>query len=253
MTSENTKVGSIQTTVTIIEGLRDLERAGVSELAEHLDLPTSTVFDHLQSLENNEFVVNGSDGYRVGTRFLGIGGHAREQDPLYQVAEPEIQKIAHQTGEHANLVIEEFGKGVFYAIAEGEDAFQLDTYIGKEVPLSTTAAGKAILGEFSDEKIHDILDEHGLPTVTEHTVTDRGKLLEEIEEYRDRGFAIDDEERIPGVRCVGTAITDDDGDVLGAISVSGPKSGMQDERFLDEIPDLVLRTANVIEVNMKYQ
>lgn len=253
MPEQDTRVGAVQTTVTIIEALRNLERAGVSELADHLDLPTSTVFDHLRTLESNGFVVSGPDGYQIASRFLEIGGYTREQDPLYQVAEPEIQKVARQTGEHANIVIEEFGKAIFYAKAEGEDAFQLDTHVGKQVPLSTTSAGKAILAEFSDEKIHDILDEHGLPSITEHTVTDQEKLLAEIEECRDRGFAIDDEERIPGVRCVGAAITGDDGDVLGAVSVSGPKSGMQDERFLEEIPDLVLRTANVIEVNMKYQ
>lgn len=253
MAKQGTQVGAVQTTVTIIEALRDLEGAGVSELADHLDLPTSTVFDHLRTLEANGFVVSGPDGYRIGTRFLEIGGYTREQDPLYKVAEPEIQKVARQTGEHANLVVEESGKAVFYAKAEGEDAFQLDTHIGKQVPLSTTSAGKAILSEFSDERIHEVLDEHGLPAVTERTVTDREELMAEIKECRDRGFAIDDEERIPGVRCVGAAITADNGDVLGAVSVSGPKSGMQDERFLEEIPDLVLRTANVIQVNMKYQ
>lgn len=253
MTEQNIPIGSVQTTVNIIEELRDLERAGVSELADHLNLPTSTVFDHLRTLENNGAVVSGPDGYRVGTWFLEIGGNARKRNHLYQVADPEIKKLARNTGEHANLVIEEFGKGVFYAIAEGEEAFQLDTHVGKQVPLSTTSAGKAILAEFSDETIYDILDEYGLPAVTEHTITDRKELLEEIEECRDQGFAVDDEERIPGVRCVGVPITTDDGNVLGAVSVSGPKSGMQDERFLEEIPNLVLRTANVIEVNMKYQ
>ncbi|GGL38609.1 transcriptional regulator [Halarchaeum grantii] len=252
MPTQDAPIGSVQTTIDIVEALRDLDGAGVSELATHLDLPTSTVFDHLRTLEQNEFVTSDDDGYRVGSRFLEIGGYARKQDPLYQVAEPEIQKIAHQTGEHANLVVEDFGKAVFYAKAEGEDAFQLDTHVGKRVHLSTTSAGKAILAEFDDETIHDVLDEHGLPAVTEHTVTDRDVLFEEIEECRERGFAVDDEERIPGVRCVGAAITGDDG-VLGAVSVSGPKSGMQDDRFLEDIPDLVLRTANVIEVNMKYQ
>ncbi|MGB9965641.1 IclR family transcriptional regulator [Halobacterium hubeiense] len=253
MPNQQAPIGSVQTTMRIIEALRDLECTGVSELAEHLGLPTSTVFDHLRTLENEGFVTSDDDGYQVGARFLEIGGYARKQDPLYAVAEPEIQKVAHQTGEHANLVIEEFGKAVFYAKAEGEDAFQLDTHVGKHVHLSTTSAGKAILAEYPDEKIHAILDEHGLPEVTEHTVTDRDQLFEEIEECRERGYAIDDEERIPGVRCVGAAITGDDGRVLGAVSVSGPKSGMQDERFHQEIPDLVLRTANVIEVNMKYR
>jgi len=253
MGTQDIPVGSVQTTIKIVESLRDLDGAGISELADALDLPTSTVFDHIRTLERNEFVVSDDDGYHIGSRFLELGGFTRKQDVLYQVAEPEIQKMAHQTGEHANLMIEEFKKGVFYAIVEGEDAFQLDTYIGKKVHLSTTAAGKAILSELSDEEINTVLNEQGLPAVTEHTITDRERLYEEIETCRERGFAIDDEERISGVRCVGAAITDNSGGVLGAVSVSGPKSGLQDERFRKDIPDLVLRTTNVIEVNLKYR
>lgn len=253
MTTHDAPIGSVQTAATIIEALQELGCTGVSELADHLDLPTSTVFDHLRTLESEGFVTSDAAGYRVGARFLEVGGYTRKQDPIYDVAKPEIKKMAHQTGDHANLVVEQGGQAVFYAKAEGEDAFQLDTHVGKHVHLSTTSAGKAILSEYSDEKIHAILDEHGLPEVTEHTATDRDQLFEEIGECRERGYATDDEERIPGVRCVGASITDDDGDVLGAVSVSGPKSGMQDERFHDVVPNLVLRTANIIEVNMKYQ
>jgi len=253
MSTLDVPIGSVQTTVRVIEALTDVDGAGVSEIAAYLDLPTSTVFDHLQTLERNEFVVGGDDGYRVGSRFLEIGGHVRKHDPLYQVAEPEIQKVANRTGEHANLVVEEFGRAVFYAKAEGEDAFQLDTHVGKTVNLSTTAAGKAILAELDDEDVRAVLDKHGLPAITDRTITDRDRLFEALAGVRERGFAFDDEERIPGVRCVGAAITGEDGDVLGSISVSGPKSGMQDERFREEIPALVQRTTNVVEVNMKYR
>lgn len=90
-------------------------------------------------------------------------------------------------------MIEECGKAVFYAKAEGEDAFQSDTHIGKQVPLSTTSAEKAILAELPDERIRDILNEHGLPEATEHTITSRENLMAEIEECRDRSFATDDE------------------------------------------------------------
>lgn len=253
MAPRDAPIGSIQTSVTIIEALREHGCIGVSALADGLDLPTSTAFDHLRTLEESGFVIRDDDGYRIGARFLEIGGYVRQEDPLYQVAEPEIQKIADRTGEHANLVVEECGNAVFYAIAEGEDAFQLDTHLGRRVHLATTSAGKAILAASPDEHIEAIVDEHGLSAVTEHTITDRDRLFEEIEVCRERGYAIDDEERVPGVRCVGAAITDEDGDVLGAISVSGPKSGMQGERFHQELPDLVLRTANVIEVNLKYR
>ena len=253
MATDDAPVRATQTTIRVIRALRELDSAGVSAVAEHLDVPTSTAFDHLRTLEQNEFVRREGDEYVLGSQFLEIGGYCRSNDHLYKIAEPEIQKMAHKTGEHANLVIEEFGQGVFYAKAEGEDAFQLDTHVGKRVHLQTTGAGKAILAELPDERVEEIIDTHGLPRITENTITDRATLFEELDTVREQGFATETEERIQGVRCVGAALTDGDGDVLGAVSVSGPKSGMQDERFFEDIPELVLRTANVIEVNMKYQ
>lgn len=246
-------VQTTRTTIRVIEALQELDTAGVSEIADHLDIPTSTVFDHLQTLQQYEFVTSDRDGYSLGTRFLRIGGYCRRNNNLYQTAQPELRKIARKTGEHANLMIPEFGKGVFFAKVEGEDAFRLDTYVGKRVGLQTTAAGKAILSTLPTEEVKEFIEQHGLPEVTENTITDEKALFEELDVIRERGFATDDEERIRGVRCVGAPLMDNSNEVMGAVSVSGPKSGIQDARFEEEIPNLVLRTANVIEVNLKYQ
>lgn len=253
MATNDAPVQAAETAIRVVEALRELESAGVSAVADHLGMPTSTAFDHLRTLERNEFVRKEGSDYVLGSRFLEIGGHCRSNDPLYRIAEPEIGKLARETGEHANLMIEEFGRGVFYAKTEGEDAFQLDTHVGKRVHLQTTSAGKAILAELPDERVNGILDTHGLPAVTENTVTDRAALLEELDAVREQGFATDTEERIEGVRCVGAAITDGDGAPIGAVSVSGPRSGMRDERFFEDVPERVLRAANVVEVNLKYR
>lgn len=253
MTAENKPVRAVQTSIRIVKTLRDLGSAGVTEIADRLDIPTSTTYDHLRTLEQNEFVRKSGDQYLLASRFLEIGGYCRKENRLYNVANPEIEKLAHQTGEHANLMIEEFGRGVFYAISKGQDAFELDTHIGKRVHLQTTSGGKAILAGLPDEQVREIIDTHGLPAITENTVTDRDVLFDEIESIRDQGYALDKGERIPGVRCVGAAITDDDDEAIAAVTVSGPESGMQDERFSEELPEMVMRTANIIEVNMKYQ
>lgn len=253
MAKSSSPVRATATTIRVVEALQELDGAGVTDIADRLDVPTSTAFDHLRTLERHEFVVKRDDKYEIATRFLEIGGYARSNNALYQIAEPEIQKLAHKTGEHANLMIEEFGRGVFLSKAKGEDAFRLDTHIGKRVNLQTTALGKAILAELPRERIDEIIETHGLPEITEHTITDRDRLFEEIEEVREQGYAVDDEERIHGVRCVAAPINDDGGDVIGAVSVSGPKSGMRGKRFNEEIPEMVLRTANVIQVNLKYQ
>lgn len=244
-------VKSTRVSIAVVEALQRLDGAGVSEVSKYLETPKSTVHDHLRTLEQLELVVNEDGVYKTGTRFLEFGGYARQQMKVFEVAKPEVKKLAQQTGEHSNLMVEEHGRGIFLYKAEGTDAVQLDTYSGYRVHLQTTALGKTILAHMPEERATTILEHHGFPKVTGRTITDIDELWEEFETIREQGYARDVEERVRGMHCVAAPILRNE-DVLGAVSVSGPKSRMQGKRFEEEIPRQVLRTANVIEVNMAY-
>jgi len=247
-------VKATRRTFEIIEALKTLDNAGVSEMAAELDMAKTTVFEHLETLSQLGYVVknSGSGQYQLGTEFLELGGYVRNQMKIYNVAKPEVQDLAEETGEHANLMVEEHGLGTFLYKSEGSNAVQLDTYDGHRVHLQTTALGKAILAHLPKARVVEIFDQHGLPKITENTITDRDSLLEESQEIRDSGYATDCEERVEGMWCVAAPIVSNDGEVYGAVSVSGPKSRMQGDRFEQELPDKVTRTANVIEVNLTY-
>ena len=245
-------VEAAKTTFMIINALRELDGAGVSELADRLDKPTSTIHDHLQTLEGEQYLINNDGTYRVGTRFLELGEKVRNRKKVYNVARPEVNELAEKTGEHANMMIEEHGLGVFLYKARGSNAVELDTHAGMRVPLQTTALGKTILANRPREEVERIIDRYGLPQITEQTITDREDLFEVLEEVRERGYAYDDGERVAGMRCVAAPITDSDDRAIAAVSVSGPKSRMLGEIFSEEIPDMVLRSTNVIEVNLTY-
>ncbi|SNZ15185.1 transcriptional regulator, IclR family [Natronoarchaeum philippinense] len=250
--TEEVPVKAAKTSFEIINTLRELQGAGVSELADKIDKPTSTIHDHLRTLENEEYLVKKDGEYYVGTRFLGVGEQARSRYKVYPIASEELDTLAEQTGEHTNLMIEEHGKGIFLYKARGPDAVQLDTHAGMRVHLQTTSLGKSILAFRPREEVESIIDRHGLPAVTEKTISDRGELFDELDQIRERRFAYDDEERVKGMRCVAAPITNEEGRAIAAISVSGPKSRMRGETFREEIPELLLRSANVIEVNLSH-
>lgn len=245
-------VEAAATSFRIIEALRNLGGAGASELANHLDMPKSTVYDHLQTLTDIKYLVKDEGTYYVGAQFLSLGGYARSQMKLYRVAASELQKLAEQTGEHVNLMIEEHGRGIFLQKIKGEDAVELDTYVGMRVYLQTTSLGKAILAHLPERRVDEILEMHGLPRITENTITDPAELKRELAEIRERGYAVDNEERVEGMRCVGAPILDSTENAIGAVSVSGPVSRLDEEKFTTTMPKKVLSTANVIEVNMTY-
>lgn len=252
MRKNNARIKSTKISFDIIDILRELDGAGVSEIAGRIDMPTSTIHDHLKTLEAEEYLISENGTYRIGARFLELGEQARSRMKVYKLARPEVDKLAETTGNHSNVMIEEHGRGIFLYKAKGADAVSLDTHAGMRVYLHTAALGKAILANRSQDEVQSIIDQHGLPEITGKTITDSAQLFEELEEIQERGYAIDDEERVLGMRCVAAPITNNNGRAVGAISVSGPKSRVQGEYLNETLPDLVLQSSNVIEVNLTY-
>ncbi|WP_424006869.1 IclR family transcriptional regulator [Haloferax denitrificans] len=246
------RVETSRKTIRVLDALREHGSSSVTFLARELGMNKSTVHNHLSTLEAEKFVVRDGTDYELSLRLLGFGGYVQHRHPLYQVAKREVHRLASQTGELANLMVEEYGQGVYLASEQGERAVDLDIYPGLRRPLHAIGLGKAILAHLPSERVDDIIEEHGLPAETDQTITDRAELDAQLATVRDRGYAVDNEELIRGLRCVGAPIVAKDGTVLGAISVSQPVSRMNNERFTDEVPDIVQSAANVIELHTNH-
>ena len=240
-------------TVRIVETLKEMDGARVTELANELDLSKGTVHDYLSTLREHNYVVKEGEKYYIGLGFFELGDYARDRLHIYHVAKPEVQKLANETGELANLLYEEHGLGVYLYRARGENAVTLDTHTGKRRYLHNTALGKAILAHLPEERVKEILSRHGLPKETERTITDRDELRAELEAVQERGYAYCNQERVEGLQCVAAPLVSRaDGHILGAISIAGPTTRMTDERVKEEIVEKLLRAANVIEINVNY-
>lgn len=248
----NNPVKSVVTTFEILQTLRRLDGAGVTEVADRLDLPKSSVHNYLSTLKQEEYVRKEGSEYYVGLRFLDLGRYARQRDDLYQTARPELEALADETGELVNLLVEEHGRGVYVCRERGDQAVNVAASTGNRVSLHATGLGKAILAYLPEERVDEIVDEHGMSAETEYTTTDPRELKDELDDIRDRGVAFDREERLGGLHCVAVPLKDQSNAPIGAISVSGPKSRMTDDRFESELPERLERAANVIELNLTY-
>lgn len=251
MAGNGTTLTSVERAFAIVDYLREAERAGVTDVAEALDIPTSTAHTHLNTLEQLGYIVKEDGNYHVGLRFLELGERARNRRKIYDLARGEVEQLANETGELAGMMIEEHGQGVYLHRSRGDQAVLADTRAGKHVHLHSRAAGKAILAHLPAERVTEIIEEHGLPRETSQTVTSRSELDAELEQIREDGYAIDDGEQLDGLRCIGAPILSD-GYPVGALSVSGPKGRIRGDRFKQDLPELVTSTANVIEVNISY-
>lgn len=248
-TSENT-IQSVETSFEIIELLRRLNGAGVTEIAERLDIPVSTTHNHLSTLRQKGYVSKSDSEYYVGLKFVYLGDHAKNRLDIFSVGEQYIEQLAEKTGEVANLMVENGGFGIYLKVARGDDALNLESYSRSREYLHCTAAGKAILAFEPEQKINNVIDTRGLIEFTERTITTREQLDEDLEQIRDDGYSFDDEERLDGLRCVAAPLLREEEDVLGAISVSGPTTRMNRDRFREELPEIVYNTAKAIEIEM---
>lgn len=246
-------VKAVGTTASILEKLAELERAGVTELASHLDITKGTVHNHLTTLEENELVVKDEGQFRLGLRIFEYGEKTKNQYEICEVAKPEVDKLAEETGELGNILVEEHGRGIYLYRAKGENALTLDTGIGSRVYLHQTGLGKAILAHLPKERVDEIIDQHKLESSTENTLTTRDALFEDLEQIRDQGRAIDAEERAEGISCVAAPIITNDGTVRGAVSVAGPASRMRGDYLESTVTDMVERAADVISINLSYK
>jgi len=246
------RIVAVEKTMSIVEALSGQGSMTVSDLSDHVGLPASTVYYHLQTLEQNGYVKKRNSKYELGLQFLEIGHRVREQKQLYRVAKPKLQELVKVTGEMCNVMIEENGLGYHVVRLQSMDAVWADPRIGDPGVLHCRALGKAILACLPDDRVEKIIEEHGFVEMTENTITDTETLFDELETIREEGVAFDDEERMLGVRCVAAPIKSSDGRPLGSISVTGPKDRIQGDYFQEELPDLVKDTARVIEINVNY-
>ncbi|NIC00808.1 IclR family transcriptional regulator [Halobacterium sp. R2-5] len=250
-TGPKSRVKTAERTFELVEFLKDADGATLAEATEAVNLPKSSVHNYLKTLEHRGYVVETDGVYEVGLRFLDLGAFARTKVPLYPVAEPELETVAEETGELANLLVEQDGRGTFVYRKKGESAVKIDSYNGQQILLHTTAIGKAILANLPEDRVEAILDRHGLPAKTDRTITDREALYEELEEIRAEGFAYDHEERIRGLNCVATPVFHGD-EVAGAISVTGPTSRMSEDRIEGELKQQLRNAKNVVELNLSH-
>jgi DNA-binding IclR family transcriptional regulator len=253
--SSNTKVERVKTADMVFEVIETLikhDGIRVTTLANEMDIAKSTAHRYLATLEDLKYLDKEGEVYRVGVKFLQVGEYARARDPAYPMAKKKVIELAEETSERAQFLIEAHGKAAYIHREYGEQGIKTGNDIGDWVPLHSTAAGKAILSEYPDERVDEIIEQHGLEQLTPATITDRDALFDELEMIREKGYSTNNQENIDGLRAIGAPIKGPNGSVVGSISVSGPTHRIKGEWFNSELPQLLLGAKNELELNIAH-
>lgn len=248
---ETAAMTSILRAFEVINALWETKGAGPSELAARMDVPKSTAHVYLRTLEETGYVINEGGEYSLGYRFLTTGSRIKHRNGLFQASERLLKDLAAQTDELVTLVVEQDGKAVILHKEFGDRSLELGIYSGMTTPLHTNATGKAILAFLPDERTDEILDAHGLPQVTEQTITDEAVLRAELATIREDGYAVDWEQQVTGMGLIGAPIVVDER-VAGAVGIVCPTGRLQNEAYQQRLVRKLRETIDAITIKYRY-
>jgi DNA-binding IclR family transcriptional regulator len=193
-----------------------------SELLADAVYPKATLYRFLQTLTHQGMLAYDpqSQTYSLGVRLVRLAHAAWAQSSIAPLARPYIDRLSADVGETIHLAQLDQGQVLYVDKRNAQRPVEMFSQAGKVGPAYCTGVGKAMLAFLSDDELSRALDRQSFHRFTEHTLDTPGKLLDELEAIRRRGFAYDREEHEPGIICVAVPILTRAGRAMGALSIT---------------------------------
>ena len=215
------------------------EPLGVNEIGRRLGVSASTASRLMATLESGGLVARAGEGgpYRLGLRLLALADHVLADLDIRQLARPQLEAVAAETGETATLSVPGGGEVVTADFVAGRSSVVSMARLGRPSTLHATAAGKVMLA-FGPSGC-EIGDDLPVEALTEHTITDRRALARQVREVRRQGWAEACEERELDLNAIAAPVFGHGGDLVAILGVQGPANRMGDERRRAVLPSLL--------------
>ena len=248
------RIQVLDRTLRILDTLANAESSLTgAELARRLSLHKATAHRLLKVLELQGFVrkdpVLGK--YKLGVKLFELGTRAIEQVDLRDSAEPFLRSLVKETRETAHISILDGCHMVAIARVESPWAMRSPSTLGRRSPVYCSSSGKAVLAFLPPDALKALIGQLVFVAYTRNTIANRAAFGAELDRVRTRGYAVDDEEREIGLRCVGAPLFDHTGRVSAAISVSGPAFRLTNRR-LPDIARMVISAAQGLSQVLGY-
>lgn len=244
------EIQSLARGLQIINLLMDSDKPlGVTELANHLDVDKSTASRLVSTLQKHSFVQqeHNSRAYIIGKRLHSISWQLANRYALSEIAKPYLDYLVRETGECSHVGVYSSGQALLTDNVQPEQSIlQVMGGVGRLTYLHNTAIGKGLIA-FGDFPLPD-----ELPALTPKTITTYEDLAVELAQVRQQGYAIDNEENEPGVRCVAAPIFNAVGTTTASIGISGPTVRVTEDN-VDHFGALVREVAHQVSCELGYQ
>lgn len=247
-------IQSLERAIDILEALkRDSDHSfSVAEVAEAVQLPSSTVHRILKTLTYKNYVIKNESThlYQLGPGLISVGIAAMHHANLRDVAPPIVKKLSIETTEDAFLMICAGYKGYVIEKSEGSNNLKIVEKINNEMDLHCGGIRRSLLANQSTSFIKEYI-QHGLKGYTNYTITDGDKLLEELYKIRKEGIAVSYSEYLDGAYGIGAPVFDFNNKAVASIGIIAPGFRINEER-LEKLKINVLQCAHELSALMGY-
>ena len=242
--ASKTTIQALDRAFDVLDCLAARDGLTLTDIAETLDQSTATIHRVLATLEARGIVASdpGAQTWFVGPMAYRIGAAFLRRSGVVERARATMRELMEETGETANLGIEQSGRVMFISQVETAQTIRAFFSPGTLSPMHASGIGKALLSQYTNDRLRGFLKLHELDRFTDKTITRPDDLIQDMEQTRLRGWAYDDEEKATGMRCVAAPIFNIFGEPVAGISVSGPTQRMAVAR-IEEIGQQVRHAA----------
>lgn len=217
--SEDERMSASEKTLVVLEAA--LTQRRFTDVVTSTGLAKSTVHRITAVLVEHGFVVVDDEGsFLPGPKALQLAGRALEHLDISELVMPQVEALVRATGCTVHIAGLNGDEAVYIARFDSEKPYRMPSRVGKSIMLHTTGIGKTILAALSEDAVAGIIGRTGLPARTPNTISDEVTLGTELQLVRQRGYAIDDEENEPGIRCIAVPVRDHTGRTQYGVSIS---------------------------------
>ncbi len=245
---------SVEKVFAVLEYLAGKSPQRLRDMAKALDMNASTLNRFLLTLKQLGYVEQEEDTerYYMTYKICALGNQISRDKDVRALCKPYMHQIAQTFGESCCLAVEENRQVVYIHIVQTpSNMLRSMQRIGNIAPMYCTGIGKLLLTNYTEDEIDQYIAGEGLKKFTEHTLTTREQLIEELEKVRKEGIAYDNEECEIGARCLAGPIYDESGHVIAGISVTGPSLRLTDE-FIQTHIEFFKKTLEDISKKLGY-
>lgn len=226
---------------------------GITEIAERMCLGKSTVYGLVNTLLKDGYLEQDQENkkYRLGIRLFELGCIVQSRIDVREIARPYLEELSKKFEMTVHMGIYQDWEMVYIDKVDGMKTRIIFSQIGKRAPMYCTGIGKAVLANMNPADIEFVLKRQPPEAFTEHTLTSVEDIMEELDQIKKRGYAVDNEEVELGLKCVAVPIFDYRKKPIAAISISSAAAYLTDEKIAEAISDLQ-RTSYNISKKMGY-